>query len=741
MSHRTNGQPASPRRMACNLLSAVALIMLPLAAPAAPGLAAAAAPTEGFAAPQFRSIWQRDDGPVAAGKVSPPWMWGPGPFHTNYEPYEGTPGASHLVQYFDKGRLEINDPEADPHSPWFVTSGRLVSEMVAGEAQVGEGGRVYKIGPARQPVSGSFGDAQAPTYAAFAGLTARAAQAEGQVTDTQLDASGKIGLMQSPPANLKRTKYEAATGHNWADVFWLFANAPDRPAGFDWLYTLGYPITEPVWVQARINGKTQPVLVQLFERRTLTYNPANPTALRVEMGNVGRHYYDWRYADLHTAQLDTKYDVRISVAPKPERITTVQERIGLHNNTGNPMRTVVFHAPWHHWDGVFTLQAAVVGDRQVDAVWREGINLEVTLPQAVPPGGGVEIAIGFEVRPRPVGGRTGYDRTNDILSLGDMLPTVVPWENGGWQVYPYSELGDLGYYLHSAYKVVIAPSGSEKLIVGGTGELSAHDPARSVWTFTAANLRDVAYVVSPRFVDPTADKDMTRQVGDVRVLAYFLPEHREQAGQQLALVAPALDWLGKTIGPYPFKQYTLAEMGVPLERTDNYAQEYPMAYFIPTTWLKLGVAPGSWTWFTPVHEATHQWFYSTVANNQLTDPWLDEALATLITAEYVRANFPAQYAQVYTQMTSQANLDRPVSSSVYSGFADESQYAATIYDTGAQMLNKIRLAMGNSDFYSGLQDYYAQYKFKKATPADLRATLQRHTKADLGAIFGAYLSR
>jgi hypothetical protein len=37
------------------------------------------------------------------------------------------------------------------------------------------------------------------------------------------------------------------------------------------------------------------VLIQLFERRTLTYTPANPSGFQVEMGNVGQHYYSWRY--------------------------------------------------------------------------------------------------------------------------------------------------------------------------------------------------------------------------------------------------------------------------------------------------------------------------------------------------------------------------------------------------------------------------------------------------------------
>ena len=40
------------------------------------------------------------------------------------------------------------------------------------------------------------------------------------------------------------------------------------------------------------------MLIQAFERRVLTYNPANPPAFQVEMGNIGLHYYDWRYNNI-----------------------------------------------------------------------------------------------------------------------------------------------------------------------------------------------------------------------------------------------------------------------------------------------------------------------------------------------------------------------------------------------------------------------------------------------------------
>jgi hypothetical protein len=36
-------------------------------------------------------------------------------------------------------------------------------------------------------------------------------------------------------------------------------------------------------------------MFQVFERRILTYTPNNPSAFRVESGNVGLHYLQWRY--------------------------------------------------------------------------------------------------------------------------------------------------------------------------------------------------------------------------------------------------------------------------------------------------------------------------------------------------------------------------------------------------------------------------------------------------------------
>src|SRR5207248_646016 len=135
-----------------------------------------------------------------------------------------------LVQYFDKGRLEVNDPDGDVHSPWYVTSGLLVAEMVSGSARTGDH-TSHPLGPARIPVAG---DAGGPTYADFATHMGRTTGSEGAGVTTLLQTGGATAPIGAPPAAVRLTMLEPAAGHYWADVFWQFATGPARPAQFAW---------------------------------------------------------------------------------------------------------------------------------------------------------------------------------------------------------------------------------------------------------------------------------------------------------------------------------------------------------------------------------------------------------------------------------------------------------------------------------------------------------------------------
>jgi hypothetical protein len=52
---------------------------------------------------------------------------------------------------------------------------------------------------------------------------------------------------------------------------------------YDPLFVFGLPVTGAYWVKTKVGGKELPILFQVFERRVLTYNPANSPQWRVAL--------------------------------------------------------------------------------------------------------------------------------------------------------------------------------------------------------------------------------------------------------------------------------------------------------------------------------------------------------------------------------------------------------------------------------------------------------------------------
>lgn len=265
----------------------------------APSTPAVPLDSQGFADPAFRALWDRTDAAVANGSAARGWLWGePVPFGALREPYVEAAGGSRLVQYFDKGRMEINDPGADSTSPWYVTSGLLTVELVTGREQVGD--NAYQtLEPAQIPVAGDLESVspQTPHYADYTGARlAPAPNQVGQAVTTQFQRGR--GLTQiTPPAPVMVAAYDQTLGHNLPDVFTTFFSQQLTPLGLNWVFVMGHPISEPYWVTASFNGQVQLVLVQLFERRALIYNPASSASARVQFTDIGLDYYRWRYHD------------------------------------------------------------------------------------------------------------------------------------------------------------------------------------------------------------------------------------------------------------------------------------------------------------------------------------------------------------------------------------------------------------------------------------------------------------
>jgi hypothetical protein len=260
--------------------------------------------------PNMDQVWKRTDLPVANGTAQRTWIWGPKAFDIRQEDYAESPGNKRLVAYFDKTRMEINNPSGDRSSKWFVTNGLLVKELISGQQQVGDNKLVAYL-PAEVPAAGDLsGNPNSPTYASLFGVTSlapglnAATNRVGQSVTATIDREGKVGEDLRFANKVSLAYFDTNLGHNIPNVFWdyfqktgpVVDNNGKSSTGqvVDWTFAMGLPITEPYWARVKVGGQEKDVLIQAFERRVLTYTPDNTPDWRVEMGNVGLHYYQWR---------------------------------------------------------------------------------------------------------------------------------------------------------------------------------------------------------------------------------------------------------------------------------------------------------------------------------------------------------------------------------------------------------------------------------------------------------------
>jgi polysaccharide biosynthesis protein PslG len=281
----------------------------PAPTPPAPPSSDAPAPGNGeYASPNFRAVWERTDRPIAEGRLPQPrtWLWGPQPNTAAHrEPYGDSPGGSRLVQYFDKSRMEINNPANNQ-----VTNGLLVVEMITGRLQIGDNAFSDRA-PAEQAVAGDPIEANpnGPTYASFRNVAypVNAAKAPNRMGQTVTAVLGRDGSVRDD-AGLARYNavigsYDTNLGHNVPRVFTdffaqrglVYEGGYRQGQVIDANFAVGLPVSEPFWARVRVGGVEKDVLMQAFERRVLTWTPDNPDGFKVEMGNVGQHYLRWRY--------------------------------------------------------------------------------------------------------------------------------------------------------------------------------------------------------------------------------------------------------------------------------------------------------------------------------------------------------------------------------------------------------------------------------------------------------------
>lgn len=348
------------------------------------------------------------------------------------------------------------------------------------------------------------------------------------------------------------------------------------------------------------------------------------------------------------------------------------------------------------------------------------------LPAELPPGAATEATLDFhlELPRRP--GRLSF--TDRAVALGNWLPLLTV-HRGEWDRRPYVDVGDAFFSAIADFDLTLSASGPAVLAHGGV-ELES---GPTTWRVRAARARDLGLALATDYATATA------AAGPVPVVAYTLaPERAEWYAQTGAAM---LQWFADRFGSYPYPRLAIAEVDLPA----SYAgMEYPGLVLLAGGLPFAPDRPGSDAEYILAHEIAHQWFYALVGNDQIADPWLDEALATYLPLLYFRDQDPARFEPLYARHVSDglaarlaAAGHRPVSSGI-AGFASDGPYYAVVYRQGAAFLRDLHQALGEAEFFALLGEYVQTFRDKLATPRALLDLAQRHAGQNLSPLFAAY---
>ena len=138
------------------------------------------------------------------------------------------------------------------------------------------------------------------------------------------------------------------------------------------------------------------------------------------------------------------------------------------------------------------------------------------------------------------------------------------------------------------------------------------------------------------------------------------------------------------------------------------------------------------------HEVAHQWFYNIVGNDQVDEPWLDEAFAQYSTNLYyvdVRGKASAvEYRSSWYHLwdsISMAEIPIGLPSDAYT----DDEYVPIIYGRGPLFIMTLANTMNQESFDTFLLDYFESNKWGLVTSDTFKRLAEYHCRCDLTTLF------
>jgi len=408
------------------------------------------------------------------------------------------------------------------------------------------------------------------------------------------------------------------------------------------------------------------------------------------------------------------------------------------NQENEPLDEIVFrllpNTPGY--GASMTVSRVTVGETVVAPTVRLGGSaIHVPLSAPLAPGERIEVALSFsgDLPTDRSAGYAQYGYVDGVLALPNAYPLIPVYDDEGWNVEVAPSHGDATFSDTALYHVrVRVPS---DMVVACSGVAIDAQPASNgttAHTCASGPMRDFVVVASAAY------QRVSAQVGEVTVHSYYLDE---RAGGERALdyAVEALRAYEQLLGPYPF-----TELDVVATPTTAGGIEYPGLVVIAAN---LYTRNGGFFELATVHEVAHQWWYGLVGNDQVDEPWLDEALTQYTSLLYYEERYGAERAEQFLEETfenpyhylCENDLDMPAGLPVAAYSSD--LYGAVVYGKGPLFFHALRQQVGDQTFRRILQTYLQEHRYGVAYPKDFISVAERVSGQSLDALYARWIGQ
>ncbi len=333
---------------------------------------------------------------------------------------------------------------------------------------------------------------------------------------------------------------------------------------------------------------------------------------------------------------------------------------------------------------VFNLAPLYLGGAHIGSVLVDGHSaghstsdqtLFVTLPSALAHGASTSVQIDYTatLNANSKGDRWLFARTSVMTAY-----RWIPWLSRPVS-FEANRQGD-PWVTPISPQVNVTITSDRRLKIASTGQRTATSSNGLVQSFVAYNVRDFNFTAAPNYRTRTRTVSVAGKT--VRVTFYY---RTLSPNRVLKWAIAALRDYSSKIGTYAYSQLNIGEIdrhGAPMESPEHF-------------WLPAGTSARLLPW-TVTHETGHQWFYAVVGNDQPAQPFADEAVV-----DFMARNLVNLWAR---PRCPEENLDQSVAQA-------GNCYPWVIYVEGNLYLRDYYNYVGASDYWRGLANYYAAYKW------------------------------